>query len=218
MLTDLPQWAGFTILGFFSGSVMYSYLIPKALKNIDVRRTASDRNPGGMNALRAAGTDVGLVCIALDVLKAFFPVFLAVDRGDVAGFALVPVVVAPVLGHAFSPLLGFRGGKGVSTVFGVLLGLWPVSKIVLLLAAVTIFFRFLAVAKPDSFCVALSICGASLAACFLEPLPFIRAASFLAQSVVIFKVLQNPNPGEPSIHFRHFLLRIENRKLKFYRL
>lgn len=219
MLMDFPlKCIFFTLFGFLSGSVMYSYIIPKMLKGIDVREKSPDHNPGGMNAIHAAGSGIGILCIILDVLKAFVPVYLAAGMAGINGFQLVPVVTAPVLGHAFSPLLNFRGGKAVSAVFGALLGLWPLSKIVLLLAAATIFFKFVAAARPDSFCVSLSILTACIAAFFLEPLPYIRAAFILAQSVVIYKVVKKPNEGEPSINFGHYTLRMENRKLKLRRL
>jgi glycerol-3-phosphate acyltransferase PlsY len=129
----LTSWIFYSAVGFFSGAVMYSYWIPKVFCKIDIRKTAADHNPGGMNAIHAAGMGIGLLCIVLDVLKAFIPVLLAVKVGGIREIQLIPVTAAPVLGHVFSPFLKFRGGKGISSLFGALLGLWSLSKIVLLL-------------------------------------------------------------------------------------
>lgn len=194
-----PGWIFFTVLGFFSGSVMYSYLIPKKLRGIDIRRTSSDGNPGGINAFRAAGRGIGLLCIALDVLKAALPVFAAIRFGGIRGVRLLPVAAAPVLGHAFSPFLGFHGGKAISAAFGALLGLWSVSRIVVILIVSVAFFHFLVVIRPDSLCVAAGILAALLASLRLEPNPLARWALLLVTSVVLMKTARNPNRGEVSV-------------------
>lgn len=125
----------FTILGFFSGSVMYSYIIPRMICGRDVRDSAADRNPGAANATATCGLGVGILCGALDVLKAFLPVFTACLLGVAEGWEIVPIVIAPVLGHAFSPMMHFKGGKAITTVYGALLGLMPWHRLGLVLAA-----------------------------------------------------------------------------------
>lgn len=183
----------FTLIGFLSGSVMYSYVLPRVLLGVDVRETSPDGNPGGMNALHAAGTGIGLLCIALDLLKAALPVWAAVRVGGLHGMELVPAAVAPVLGHAFSPFLKFRGGKAISTVFGVMLGLWPVSHILILLAGAMVFFHFFVVVKPDSLCVCVGMTCACALSFFWEPNPAVRLAFLLAVCVVLFRVTRNPD-------------------------
>lgn len=189
----------FTLIGFLSGSVMYSYSLPKLLKGVDVRDASPDRNPGGANAIRAAGTGIGLLCIALDILKAFLPVCAAVTYAGVRGMELVPVAAAPVFGHAFSPFLKFRGGKCVAAFYGSMLALWPLSRIVLLPTAAMIIFKFLVVIKPDSLCVFVSLfvsCGVLF---FLEPNSTVRAAFLLTQAVVFYRTARNPDIGKASI-------------------
>lgn len=194
----------FTLIGFLSGSLMFSYGLPKLLKGVDVRDIAPDRNPGGANAIRAAGVGIGLLCIALDILKAFLPVYAAVACAGVRGMELVPVAAAPVFGHAFSPFLKFHGGKAVAAFYGVLLALWPLSHIVLLPAAAMILFKFLAVVKPDSLCVFISLFLSCCAMFFLEPDVTVRAAFFLAQAAVLYRTARNPNGGKASIRIgRH---------------
>ncbi len=191
--------AFFTAAGFVSGSVMYSYGLPKLLKGVDVRNAAPDRNPGGANAVRAAGVGIGLLCIALDVLKAFLPVYAAVTYAGIRGAELVPVAAAPVFGHAFSPFMKFHGGKAVAAFYGAMLALWPLSCVVLLPAAAMIVFKFLVPVKPDSLCVFVSLLVSCCALFFLVPDFFIRAAFLLAQAVVFYRTARSPNEGAASI-------------------
>ncbi len=83
----------------------------------DIRRYG-DGNPGGTNVARAGNTRLGVLAIALDMLKAAAPVALAYYVFGVTDWGLTPVVLAPILGHAFSPFLGFRGGKALACTFG----------------------------------------------------------------------------------------------------
>lgn len=189
----------YVLIGFVSGAVMYSYILPKLFKGIDVRSTGPDGNPGGANAVRAAGAGIGLLCIALDVLKAFFPVYFAVTYAGIRGMELVPIAAAPVFGHAFSPLLKFHGGKAVSAFYGVLLALWPLSHVVLLPAAAMIIFRFFLPVKPDSLCVFVSLLISCCALFFFEPDFFVRTAFLLTQTVVFYRTARNPDEGKASI-------------------
>lgn len=209
-----------TVVGYFSGSLMFSYFIPKLIKGIDVRKLpGSDGNPGSSNAIRTAGLPIGLTCMALDVLKAFIPVFIAVTMLGLTDFYLVPVIVSPVLGHAFTPFLSFRGGKAISTFYGALLGIWPISKIVILLAAAMAIFKFIIIVHPDSSCVLISIAIADILVIFFEPLIPVKLAFLLMSVVVIFKLLKRPNPGVQSVTLLHFwAIDIEEKKLKIHRI
>lgn len=76
-----------------------------------------------------------------DVLKGFIPVLLASLFTDTSGFAFALIIAAPVLGHAVGIFNGFHGGKCISTSFGVMLGLLPVTRIgITVLAALYILF------------------------------------------------------------------------------
>lgn len=72
----------YLLFGYLSGSVLYSYLIPKHFCHVDVRTANEDQNPGAFNAFSAAGPRVGLLCVLCDIGKGFLPVFLA-DRKSV---------------------------------------------------------------------------------------------------------------------------------------
>ncbi|WP_276355145.1 glycerol-3-phosphate acyltransferase [Cohnella caldifontis] len=106
-----------TALALLSGSLMFSYWLGLLTRhNI---RAVGDGNPGGVNLWKAAGFRWGLAGIVLDFLKGYAPVWLFLHFGEASGIGVVPVAVAPVAGHAFSPFLGFKGGKGIAVTFGV---------------------------------------------------------------------------------------------------
>jgi acyl phosphate:glycerol-3-phosphate acyltransferase len=117
--------AFWTLVGFIAGSIPFSIISGKLIAKKDVRNFG-DGNPGGMNAVKAGGLKTGLPAILLDIAKGFLPVFFA-QRYGMTGWSLIPVCLAPILGHAFSPFLRFHGGKALGTTGGVwlaLVGLW----------------------------------------------------------------------------------------------
>lgn len=119
---DVLYWS---LFGFFLGSIPFSLLLGELLVKKDIR-TVGDGNPGGTNALKAGGLKVGIPAILLDIIKGFLPVWLA-QRYGLTDWQLVPVALAPVLGHAFSPFLRFRGGKALGATGGAwvgIVGLW----------------------------------------------------------------------------------------------
>jgi glycerol-3-phosphate acyltransferase PlsY len=98
----------FTVFGFLLGSIPFALIIAKLF------------------ALKAGGLKIGIPAILLEIAKGFLPVYLA-RRYGVSGWDLVPVCLAPALGHAFSPFLKFRGGKALGATGGAwvgLIGLW----------------------------------------------------------------------------------------------
>jgi len=114
-----------TLAGFLLGAMPFSLLMGTLLANKDIR-TVGDGNPGGTNAIKAGGLKAGIPAILLDIGKGFLPVFLAQKYG-LTGWSLFPICLAPILGHAFSPFLRFRGGKALGATGGVwvgLVGLW----------------------------------------------------------------------------------------------
>jgi acyl phosphate:glycerol-3-phosphate acyltransferase len=145
--------AAWTILGFAVGSVPFAYLVVRFVGHEDIRAFGS-HNPGGMNVARTVGWPAGIAVIVLDFLKGLVPVGLAHHYFGVSGWYLVPIALAPILGHAYTPWLGFRGGKAVAVSFGVWGGLlgWP-GVLLLALAQGT----FLAVWKADSWVSAAGI-------------------------------------------------------------
>jgi glycerol-3-phosphate acyltransferase PlsY len=108
-----------TLIGFALGSIPFSVILGRALLGKDIRQYG-DGNPGGTNVARASGNKMlGALAIVLDMAKGALPVALAYYVYGVDGWGLVPVMLAPIAGHAFSPFLRFRGGKAIAVTFGV---------------------------------------------------------------------------------------------------
>ncbi|MEL6328183.1 MAG: glycerol-3-phosphate acyltransferase [Planctomycetota bacterium] len=136
--TDPVAIAAFTIAGFLAGSIPFALLLGLA-KGIDIR-TVGSKNPGATNLGRALGFRWFLLCFLLDAGKGLAPVvaFSALtgllttsprEISAAAAIAQLAVMAAPVLGHMFSPWIGFKGGKGVATGLGALLGVYPVMTV-----------------------------------------------------------------------------------------
>lgn len=113
-------------------AVAVSYLlgsIPAAAwvartRGVDIRKVGSG-NSGATNVLRSLGKAPAVAVAVFDILKGALAVWLGRSLGLDPGWTAL-CGVAAVLGHNFSPFLGFRGGKGVSTTFGTLVALAPV--------------------------------------------------------------------------------------------
>ena len=141
-------WLLWLVGAFLCGSIPFAVLIGLA-KGVDIRRHGSG-NPGASNLGRQVGRKWGLLCFLLDVGKGLVPTLLfglmlssrawseAVQPAGAPASESMPegwawqwvlVAVAAVLGHVFSPWLGFKGGKGVATGLGATLGLFPVVTV-----------------------------------------------------------------------------------------
>ncbi|HWQ21462.1 MAG TPA: glycerol-3-phosphate acyltransferase, partial [Clostridia bacterium] len=108
-------------VAYLVGSLPFSYIFAKLVKGVDITKVGS-RNMGATNVLRTAGPVPAVFAFAGDLLKAIL-LLLALTRffPDVSREAVLVAAVAVVLGHDFSVLAGFKGGKGVATTFGVVL-------------------------------------------------------------------------------------------------
>jgi len=104
-------------VSFFSASIPWSLIIGFIFSKQDIR-TIGDKNPGGTNTLKLAGIKVGLIAITLDILKSFFPIYLAIIFGF-DGFQLVVLCFGSILGSIFSPFLKFNGGKSLAVSCGI---------------------------------------------------------------------------------------------------
>ncbi len=120
------------VIGYLLGSCPNGYLVSRA-RGIDIRQHGSG-NIGATNVLRVLGKKWGYLVFALDALKGFAAVRIAFAIGSASLIGdtqrdLVGIVagLACILGHTFPVWLGFRGGKGVATSAGVLLGLMPIA-------------------------------------------------------------------------------------------
>jgi glycerol-3-phosphate acyltransferase PlsY len=115
-------------LAFLCGSLPFSVWLGKIVLGLDVRKYG-DGNPGASNVFRTGNKLIGLLVLLLDISKAAAPVGWAYFNLDIRGIPMLLIAVAPILGHVFSPFLGFRGGKALATALGVWIGLtiWKLS-------------------------------------------------------------------------------------------
>src|SRR5215471_18099936 len=118
------------VLAYLCGSIPTGVLIAKNM-GVDVRKVGSG-NIGATNVARSVGKKAGLLTLLGDAAKGLFPV-LVVRMLDLGETPLACSAVAALLGHLFSPFLGFSGGKGVATGLGVFLGLAPQAILLALL-------------------------------------------------------------------------------------
>lgn len=107
-------------LAYLVGAVPFGLLVARVYGGTDLRAAGSG-NIGATNATRVLGKGAGALTLLGDVMKGFLPVWLAAAQGT-PGVGLWAAGAA-VAGHVFPVYLGFRGGKGVATGFGVLMAL-----------------------------------------------------------------------------------------------
>ncbi len=117
------------VLGFLFGGVPWAYIVARAVAGIDIR-TVGSGNVGATNVARTLGLKWGTLVFVLDALKGFIPVFIVRLLIPYNIELAMVTAVAPVLGHMFSPFLGFKGGKGVATSVGAFAALTPLGILV----------------------------------------------------------------------------------------
>lgn len=115
-------------LAFVCGSLPFSVWIGKLLLGKEIRQLG-DGNPGAANVFRTGNTAAGILALMLDISKAAAPVGVSYFNLGIRGFPILLIAIAPILGHTFSPFLGFRGGKAIASTLGIWIGLtlWKAS-------------------------------------------------------------------------------------------
>ncbi len=171
------------VLAFVIGGIPFSFLLAKIFGGVDIRRVGSG-NIGATNLARSLGLGKGILGLGLDAAKGAAAVLLA--RRIASGMDGGPAVEAfaagaAVLGHAYTPFLRFKGGKGVATGAGAFGVLAPGA----LLAAVLVFVLGSAIGRMISLGSVLGALTLPLAACALgSGRPVQVAASLVALLVV----------------------------------
>ena len=127
-MTTAVAWL---LVSYLLGAVPTSYIAGRLLRGIDLREHGS-KNLGATNLYRVLGWRVAVPVGLFDMAKGLVPVLLFAPRVSTSQtFALVCGLTA-VLGHVFSIFVGFKGGKGVATAAGVMLGLTPAALLIAL--------------------------------------------------------------------------------------
>ena len=125
-------WVLMAIAGYLLGAIPFGIVVSKAMGLPDPR-TVGSKNVGFTNVLRVSGKKAGILTLIGDMGKGWVMGFAATQMLQQEWMILL-VALAPFLGHLFSPFLGFKGGKGVATALGSVLGVEPAIGLLLLLA------------------------------------------------------------------------------------
>ena len=170
------------LAAYLIGSLSFAVIVSRLMGLHDPRSYGS-KNPGATNVLRSGNKAAAVATLLLDALKGWLPVvlvkWLGADYG-LGGGAMAAVGLAAFLGHLYPVFFGFKGGKGVATAAGVLIGIsW-----VLGLATVATWLIVAYFSRYSSL--------ASLAAAVFSPLYYLfgdRAAWYVDKSVMVMLVV-----------------------------
>ena len=130
------------VVSYLLGSVPMGIIVAKLMGGADPRSGGSG-NIGATNVNRTLGKGAGIITLLGDMLKGAAPTYYAIYY--VGGADLISLVaLAAILGHLFPLYLGFKGGKGVATGFGVLIVVSPLAALIcaLVFAALLFFTRY----------------------------------------------------------------------------
>lgn len=119
------------IVSYLLGSIPTSYLVGRLAKGIDLRQVGS-KNLGATNLYRSLGWRYAIPVGLFDLAKGAIPVWVFGPRAGDGPWWPLALGVAAVVGHVFSVFVGFKGGKGVATTAGVVLGVAPWATLVAL--------------------------------------------------------------------------------------
>lgn len=141
------------LIAYLIGSVPTGYLVAKQVSKIDIREHGS-KNVGATNVFRVVGKGWGVAVLIADILKGWLVTAIVVPSSG--GFLELSLAIkqfllgaAAIAGHTWSPWLKLKGGKGVATSCGALLGIFPFATVLTLLiwTAVFMIWRYVSLAS-----------------------------------------------------------------------
>lgn len=176
------------LISYIIGSTPTSIIVGKVLKGIDIREHGSG-NAGGTNVFRVLGWKPALVVVLVDVFKGWLPAAVLAPRlfaGQTVitdtGLLQILCGFAAVLGHTYTIFAGFRGGKGVGTLAGMLLALFPIAfPLCLLVFALALIFTGYVSVGSLSAAVSLPV--------FILILPPLTGITPAPLSLIVFSLL-----------------------------
>jgi glycerol-3-phosphate acyltransferase PlsY len=140
-----------TVAAYLMGSLSFAVLVSRVM-GLNDPRTYGSKNPGATNVLRSGNKAAAIVTLLLDALKGWLPVVAVQVWGEAFGLGngtVALVGLAAFLGHLFPVFFGFKGGKGVATAAGVIIGFNPWLGLASLATwlIVAFFFRYSSLAS-----------------------------------------------------------------------
>ncbi len=137
----------FGVIAYLLGSIPTAVWVGKARFNIDIREHGS-KNAGATNTFRVLGKNAGIIVLAVDVLKGILAVILPFLLNDYEWtndhliHLKIVCGILVVLGHIFPVFAGFKGGKGVASSLGVILGVHPQAALICVALFLIVFIIF----------------------------------------------------------------------------
>lgn len=157
--------------------------------NTDIRKIA-DGNPGATNVFKTGKIMFGILAMVLDFSKGFLPVLLFSNRVESGDFSLILLCIAPILGHAFSPFLAFKGGKAVAVSFGIWAGLtlWVAPAF---MGSVLLISTFFIKVKEDGWKVVFALASIAVALFFIKAPTYYWGVLVLNLLVAAYKHMED---------------------------
>ena len=145
----------FFIVAYLIGAIPSSVWIGKKFYNIDIREHGSG-NAGATNSFRILGKKVGSIVLFIDIFKAWFSteILSSIANNQSTEYMLGLGMIA-VLGHIFPIYIGFRGGKGIASLLGVIIAIQPIAS----LCSVGVFILSLLISRYVSLSSILAACS-----------------------------------------------------------
>ena len=183
-MQHLLFWIFGAFAGYLCGSLSSAVIVCRAMGYGDPR-TLGSGNPGATNVLRIAGEKAAALTLAGDSLKGFLPlVFFAILRrffpAGVDDLTIILVGLGAFFGHLYPIFFELKGGKGVATAFGVLLGWNPVVALLSVGIWGAVFWN-----------TKISSLSAVIATIFYAPLDYLRLAVFVMVGMLIYRHRSN---------------------------
>ena len=131
------------ILAYLIGSIPTAVLIGRVFYKIDIRNVGSG-NAGATNTIRVLGLKAGIPVLLIDIFKGWFAVYIAhffhdgrTTFPDVIELEII-LAIAAVIGHVLPLYVGFKGGKGIATLLGIGLALYPMATFITILVFIVV--------------------------------------------------------------------------------
>lgn len=136
----------FSLIAYILGSIPTAVWVGRAWYDIDVREHGS-KNAGATNTFRVLGKKPGIIVLVIDILKGasatFLPVIFSIGDSDLAQEHIIQLqilaAIFAVMGHVFPVFAKFKGGKGVATSLGVIIGLQPLAALICVILFLIVF-------------------------------------------------------------------------------